>query len=74
MSQSAPGSLTTRLLISQVAVSTAMALTMVIVAGIAEPSLLEAHMHEAGQANEEVLTHSAEAFRTPACCRSPSAC
>lgn len=64
MSQPAPRSLTTRLLISQVAVSTAMALTMVIVAAIAGPSLFEAHMHEAGQANQEVLAHSAEAFRT----------
>ncbi len=64
MSQPAPGSLTTRLLISQIAVSTAMALTMVIVAALAGPSLFEAHMHQAGQANPEVLAHSAEAFRT----------
>lgn len=58
------GSLTTRLLISQIAVSIAMALTMVVVAGIAGPSLFEAHMHQAGQANPEVLAHSEEAFRT----------
>ena len=64
MSHPAPGSLATRLLISQVAVSTAMALTMVVVAAIAGPSLFEAHMHQAGQANPEVLAHSAEAFRT----------
>jgi signal transduction histidine kinase len=59
-----PGSLTTRLLISQIAVSIAMALTMVIVAAIAGPSLFEAHMQQAGQANPGVLAHSEEAFRT----------
>jgi signal transduction histidine kinase len=59
-----PGSLTTRLLISQIAVSIAMALTMVIVAAIVGPSLFEAHMHEAGQANPGILAHSEEAFRT----------
>ena len=59
-----PGSLITRLLISQIAVSVAMALTMVVAAAIAGPSLFEAHMHEAGQANPGVLAHSEEAFRT----------
>lgn len=63
-SRTEPGSLTTRLLISQIAVSIAMALTMVIVAAIAGPSLFEAHMHQAGQANPGVLAHSEEAFRT----------
>lgn len=63
-SRTEPGSLTTRLLISQIAVSIAMALTMVVVAAIAGPSLFEAHMHQAGQANPEVLAHSEEAFRT----------
>jgi len=63
-SRSEPGSLTTRLLISQIAVSVAMALTMIIVAAIAGPSLFEAHMHQAGQANPGVLAHSEEAFRT----------
>lgn len=62
--QRRPGSLTTRLLISQVAVATAMALTMVIVAAVAGPTLFEAHMHEAGEANPDVLVHSEEAFRT----------
>ena len=59
-----PGSLTTRLLISQIAVSFAMALTMVVVATIAGPPLFEAHMHQAGQGNPDVLTHSEEAFNT----------
>ena len=59
-----PGSLTTRLLISQIAVSIAMALTMVIVAAMVGPSLFEAHMHQAGQANPGILAHSEEAFRT----------
>ncbi|MGV8909408.1 MAG: sensor histidine kinase [Propionicimonas sp.] len=63
-SRTEPGSLTTRLLISQIAVSIAMALTMVIVAALAGPSLFEAHMHQAGQANPAVLAHSEEAFRT----------
>ena len=63
-SRTEPGSLTTRLLISQIDVSIAMALTMVIVAAIAGPSLFEAHMHQAGQANPGVLAHSEEAFRT----------
>lgn len=59
-----PGSLTTRLLVSQIAVSIAMALTMMIVAAIAGPPMFEAHMHQAGQANMEVLAHSEEAFNT----------
>ena len=63
-SRTEPGSLTTRLLISQIAVSIAMALTMVVVAAIAGPSLFEAHMHEAGEASPGVLAHSEEAFRT----------
>lgn len=58
------GSLTTRLLVSQIAVSIAMAFTMVIVAAIAGPPMFEAHMHQAGQANTEVLVHSEEAFNT----------
>ena len=57
-----PGSLTTRLLVSQVAVSVAMALTMVIVAVIAGPPLFEAHMREAGHDTPDVLAHSQEAF------------
>ncbi len=59
-----PGSLTTRLLISQVAVSVAMALTMVVVAVIAGPPLFEAHMREAGHDSPDVLAHSEEAFNT----------
>lgn len=59
-----PGSLTTRLLVSQVTVSVAMALTMVVVAVIAGPPLFEAHMREAGHDNPDVLTHSEEAFNT----------
>jgi signal transduction histidine kinase len=51
-------------LISQVAVSVAMALTMVVVAGIAGPPLFEAHMREAGHDSPEVLAHSEEAFNT----------
>ncbi len=58
------GSLTTRMLISQIAVSLAMALTMMIVAAIAGPPLFEAHMHLAGQAIPDVLAHSEEAFIT----------
>jgi signal transduction histidine kinase len=58
------GSLTTRLLVSQVGVSLAMALTMVIVAAIAGPPLFEAHMHEAGHSSPDVLAHSEEAFNT----------
>ncbi len=59
-----PGSLTTRLLVAQVGVSVAMALTMIVVAAIAGPPLFEAHMHEAGHNSPEVLAHSEEAFRT----------
>ncbi|MCB0910859.1 MAG: HAMP domain-containing histidine kinase [Propionibacteriaceae bacterium] len=59
-----PGSLTTRLLVSQVAVSVAMALTMVVVAVIAGPPLFEAHMREAGHDSPDVLAHSEEAFNT----------
>lgn len=59
-----PGSLTTRLLILQIAVSTAMALTMVVVAVIAGPPLFEAHMRQAGHDNPDVLIHSEEAFNT----------
>lgn len=62
--QQQPGSLTTRLLVSQVAVSVAMALTMVVVAVIAGPPLFEAHMREAGHDSPDVLTHSEEAFTT----------
>ncbi|MBI5028576.1 MAG: HAMP domain-containing protein, partial [Actinobacteria bacterium] len=61
---SRPGSLTTRLLISQVAVSLAMALTMIVVAVIAGPPLFEAHMREAGHDSPDVLAHSEEAFNT----------
>lgn len=61
---SQPGSLTTRLLISQVAVSVAMALTMIVVAAIAGPPLFESHMREAGHDSPEVLAHSVEAFNT----------
>ncbi len=59
-----PGSLTTRLLVSQVAVSLAMALTMIVVAVIAGPPLFEAHMREAGHDSPDVLAHSQEAFNT----------
>ncbi|MFZ0530772.1 MAG: HAMP domain-containing sensor histidine kinase [Propionicimonas sp.] len=59
-----PGSLTTRLLVSQVAVSVAMALTMIVVAVIAGPPLFEAHMREAGHDSPDVLIHSQEAFNT----------
>lgn len=59
-----PGSLTTRLMVSQVAVSVAMALTMIVVAVIAGPPLFEAHMREAGHDSPEVLAHSEEAFNT----------
>ncbi len=52
---SRPGSLTTRLLISQVAVSVAMALTMIVVAVIAGPPLFDAHMREAGHDSPDVL-------------------
>ena len=61
---SRPGSLTTRLLVSQVAVSLAMALTMLVVAVIAGPPLFEAHMREAGHESPDVLAHSEEAFNT----------
>lgn len=57
-----PGSLTTRLLVSQIGVSLAMALTMVVVAAIAGPPLFEAHMLEAGHNSPDVLEHSEEAF------------
>lgn len=57
-----PGSLATRLLVAQVAVSLAMALTMVIVAGVVGPPLFEAHMYEAGHVTPDVLLHSEEAF------------
>lgn len=59
-----PGSLITRLLVSQIAVSIAMASTMLIVAAIAGPPMFEAHMQQAGQANPQVLAHSEEAFNT----------
>jgi signal transduction histidine kinase len=58
------GSLTTRLLVSQIAVSVAMALTMIVVAMIAGPPLFDAHMREAGHNNPDVLAHSQEAFNT----------
>lgn len=61
---SRPGSLTTRLLVSQIAVSLAMALTMIVVAVFAGPPLFEAHMREAGHDNPDVLAHSQEAFNT----------
>lgn len=59
-----PGSLTTRLLISQVGVSVAMALTMIVVAAVAGPPLFKAHMQEAGHDSPELLEHSQEAFNT----------
>ncbi len=64
MSGARPGSLTTRLLMSQIAVSLAMALTMIVVAVIAGPPLFEAHMRQAGHDSPEVLVHSEEAFNT----------
>lgn len=57
-----PGSLSTRLLVSQIGVSVAMALTMIVVAAIAGPPLFEAHMKEAGHDSPELLAHSQEAF------------
>ncbi|HEY3339788.1 MAG TPA: HAMP domain-containing sensor histidine kinase [Propionicimonas sp.] len=59
-----PGSLTTRLLVSQVGVLVAMAVTMVLVAAIAGPPLFEAHMQEAGHSSPDLLAHSQEAFNT----------
>ena len=56
------GSLTTRLLTAQVAVTLAMALTMVVAAALAGPPLFKAHMLQAGHGSPEVLAHSAEAF------------
>ncbi len=61
---SQPGSLTTRLLVSQVGVLVAMAITMVVVAAIAGPPLFEAHMLEAGHSSPDLLAHSQEAFNT----------
>lgn len=49
---------------SQVAVSLAMALTMIVVAVIAGPPLFEAHMRQAGHESPNVLVHSEEAFNT----------
>ncbi len=59
-----PGSLTTRLLASQIGVSVAMALTMVVVAAVAGPPLFKAHMQEAGHTSPELLEHSQVAFDT----------
>ncbi len=59
-----PASLTTRLLIAQIAVGLAMALTMVVVAALAGPPLFEAHMRQAGHDTPDVLVHSEEAFNT----------
>ncbi|HQY99000.1 MAG TPA: ATP-binding protein [Propionicimonas sp.] len=64
MTTSRPTSLTTRLLVLQIAVSVAMALTMIVVAVIAGPPLFEAHMRAAGHDSPEVLEHSEEAFNT----------
>ena len=61
---SPPGSLTTRLLISQVGVLVAMAVTMVAVAMIAGPPLFESHLQEASHNSSDLLTHSQEAFNT----------
>lgn len=58
------GSLTTRLLVLQISVALAMALTMILVAMLAGPPLFEAHMLAAGHASPEVLLHSEEAFNT----------
>lgn len=49
-------------MISQIAVSLAMALTMMIVAVAAGPAMFETHMRQAGQDNPDVLAHSQEAF------------
>ncbi len=62
MSVRKPSSLTTRLLLLQIVVSVAMALTMILVAVIAGPPLFEAHMRAAGHPSPEVLLHSEEAF------------
>jgi signal transduction histidine kinase len=59
-----PGSLSTRLLVSQIGVSVAMALTMIVVAAVAGPPLFEAHMQQAGHDSPELLAHSQEAFST----------
>lgn len=58
----APGSLVSRLLLSQLAVSLTMALTMILVAVIAGPPVFEDHMREAGHGTPAVLAHSVEAF------------
>lgn len=55
-------SLTTRLLVSHIAVAVAMAVTVVVVVLIAGPPLFEAHMRRAGEANPEILRHSREAL------------
>lgn len=60
--QERPGSLSTRLLLSHIAVALAMALTMVIVAVAAGPPLFEAHMRRVGEANPTVLRHSQDAL------------
>ena len=58
------GSLNTRLLVAQIGVSVAMALTIVVVAAIAGPPLFKAHMQEAGHDSPELIEHSQEAFNT----------
>lgn len=60
--QRRPGSLTTRLLVAQIGVAVASALTMLVVAAIVGPPLFEAHMHQAGHNSPDVLAHSQEAF------------
>jgi signal transduction histidine kinase len=59
-----PGSLSTRLLVSQIGVSVAMALTMVVVAALAGPPLFKAHMQEAGHESPDLLAHAQVAFNT----------
>ncbi|PKQ31011.1 MAG: two-component sensor histidine kinase [Actinobacteria bacterium HGW-Actinobacteria-2] len=63
-SEAEPGSLTTRLLVSQITVSVIMALSVIIVAATAGPVLFEVHMEQAGEVNPGVLAHAEEAFRT----------
>lgn len=56
------GSLTTRLLVSHIAVAVAMALVIVVVALLVGPPLFEAHMRRVGEAGPEVLMHSRAAL------------
>ena len=58
------GSLSTHLMVAQIGVAVAMALTMIVVASLAGPPLFEAHMYQTGDNSPDVLAHSEEAFAT----------